>query len=538
MMISRILKKDWGLLWPLALLTAFTHALAATLWVLRDHGRLPAALSNAAYLFPLLEMLASAVLCVAVIHTDPIPGNQEDWLARPIRRTDLMAAKLLFVLTTAAGPAFAAGAAGALLDGFSWGSSLAAGFWRSAAFFVEICLPAMALGVVTRNAMEAFVGAAIAGVLAGIYVVTVDVLIGVRPTLMGSGLNWLSNFDLSVVILVGALVILLSQYLRRATRSSRLLAIVFLLLALPFQVLPWNGAFATQEALDSGNDSSNQVTIGFDPGLGRSPRTAISAGVLGAFRLIDLINLPIRADGVATGDVLYADQAEVRLIADGKVIYRQASALGIWVASAGNVYTVRAPAHAATQLRQDGASGAPLHGYQAILLPVSLLRKMSGRDLALEIDYSLSLLRRHATMSLPALDASQHLGGIGWCNTGIDDDGDEVQIGCIAQPGQMPGCLSATLDNPESSARDTTAFICQPNYAPIPINLYPDALARFRVELPFKGMGNAAKSPVNEAQLSKARVDLATYLPAGVHFTRRMVIPHIRLGDWEAPPDS
>lgn len=537
MMISRIFKKDWGLLWPLVLLTVFAHALGATLWLLQDHDRLPDALRNAIFLFPLLEMLGSAFLCVAVIHTDPIPGDREDWLVRPIRRTDLMAAKLLFVLLTAAGPAFAAGAAGALLDGFAWGPSIVAGFWRSAVFFVEICLPAMALGAVTRNAMEACIGAVIALVLAGLFLVTINLLIGVSPTLGGSGLEWLSSFELAFVIVVATLVILLSQYLRRSTASSRLLAVAFVLLALPFQVLPWNPVFAAQEVLASNNEGSEHVTVKFGPDLGRSSRTAISAGVLGKSSLVDLINLPIRVDGVAPGDVLYADRASIGLIANGKVIYRQASALGIYVASGGNVYTVRA-ANAATQLRQEGASRAPLHGYQAILLPVPIFRKLRGRDLALEIDYSLSLLRKHATASLPALDASEHRAGIGWCRTGTDDDGDEVNVRCVGQPGQRPSCLSATLQNPASGARDSEALICQPDYAPIPINFYPDALARFRVELPFKDIGNGANYPVDEAQLGKARIDLAVYLPAGAHFTRRVVIPHIRLGDWEAPPPS
>jgi len=275
-------------------------------------------------------------------------------------------------------------------------------------------------------------------------------------------------------------------------------------------------------AARQGSAASEKVAIGFDPGQPRSPRTALGAGITGHAALV---NLPIRADGVPAGEVLFLDRVAIRLIADGAVVYRESDA--------EFSYDVSAFLNSRTKLRQNGVDGATLRGYQAILLPVAVMNRLRGRDVRLEVDYSLSLFRPDTTGTVAALDGSAHLDRIGWCRTGIDDDGDGVELRCM-QAGRDPICLSAVLENPATRQRDPEFFACAPNYSPIPLHFMPDTFGRFFVELKFTEAGNAGKYPVGESQLGSARADLVSYQPAA-HFTRHVVIPNIRLGDWEAP---
>ena len=202
--------------------------------------------------------------------------------------------------------------------------------------------------------------------------------------------------------------------------------------------------------------------------------------------------------------------------------------------SAENSYSISAFTNAQTRLRQDGSSDKPLEGYQTILLPPSVLNRLRSQDLTLEIDYSLSLIRKDAAGAIRAQDDGKHLEKIGWCHTGVDDDGDEITARCV-QLGRAPNCLSAILENPATGQRDPERFACAPDYRPIPIKPLPylilDDLERFGLSVPFAG--NAAKYPIGESQLPHAQVMLTSYQPAG-HFTRHLTIPKIRLGDWEA----
>jgi hypothetical protein len=523
-MIFRILKKDCKLLWPLALLIAFAHAISTLLWWYRDHGGLSDDLINVSKILPLIAALGSAILSLFVIHTDPIPGDREDWLTRPIRPFDLLAAKFLFVLLAVIAPVFLISAVEGLVDGFSLLASLTAAFGHCALLFL-ICLPAIMLGAITGNAMEAMVGAAIAVALAGASLIF-NRIFGIHQTLPSyggapSGLQWVQSAELMGIVVVTALIILPLQYLRRYTSFSRLLVIPLFLLMMSYQQLPFKVAFSAQQRLASVGSISDGVTINYDAGSERSRRTAQGAAVRGP---ASLINLPIRVDGIAAADVLIADRAEIRLIANGKVLYQQPSALGI----AG----INAFANAETQLRQEGSSGAAIHGYQAILLPTPLLGRIRSSELTLAIDYSLSLFHKTATATFAALNDSKHLAKIGWCKTQVDDDGDEVNVQCV-QAGQIPNCAGAALENPATQQRNPEAFVCEPDYSPIPITFYPDGLARFYLSSKFRDIDNVAKYPVNESQLGKARMDLSTYQPTA-HFTRHVVIHGIRLADWEA----
>jgi hypothetical protein len=61
----------------------------------------------------------------------------------------------------------------------------------------------------------------------------------------------------------------------------------------------------------------------------------------------------------------------------------------------------------------------------------------------------------------------------------------------------------------------------------------PDNVARFGTNLPFRDPSGLAKFPVGGAQLPQSCVMIRMYEPEE-HFTRSLVIPQVKLKDWEA----
>ena len=58
-------------------------------------------------------------------------------------------------------------------------------------------------------------------------------------------------------------------------------------------------------------------------------------------------------------------------------------------------------------------------------------------------------------------------------------------------------------------------------------------MGRFGRNLPFRDPTGLAHYPVDGSQLAESQVVLRTYQPQD-HFTRRLVIPEIRLKDWDS----
>jgi len=56
-------------------------------------------------------------------------------------------------------------------------------------------------------------------------------------------------------------------------------------------------------------------------------------------------------------------------------------------------------------------------------------------------------------------------------------------------------------------------------------------VTRFTMTVPFRDTSGLAHYPVDGSQLADARVVMRLYNPVD-HFSRRVVIPSIRLSDW------
>ena len=169
--------------------------------------------------------------------------------------------------------------------------------------------------------------------------------------------------------------------------------------------------------------------------------------------------------------------------------------------------------------------------YQSIAFPRGLYGHIKSQRLRLQINYSLTLFEGNS-YAIPALGGDQVVPGLGRCTTKMDDDGDDINLRCI-QAGQASSCASAFLEHVPSGQRNPTLFSCQPLYAPFLVQLVPDGLSRPGAGLRFHDLSGLTKYPVDAAQLPESRVVIRVY-QAQDHFTRQLVIPGIRLSDWES----
>ena len=102
---------------------------------------------------------------------------------------------------------------------------------------------------------------------------------------------------------------------------------------------------------------------------------------------------------------------------------------------------------------------------------------------------------------------------------------------CLA-PGKTRPCVSIFLEHTLSGRRNPESTACSPDYAPFSGKYYFDAIRRFGANLTFRDASGLARFPVQGPELGESRVVISLCEPQD-HFTRRLVIPEIRLSDWQ-----
>jgi hypothetical protein len=155
----------------------------------------------------------------------------------------------------------------------------------------------------------------------------------------------------------------------------------------------------------------------------------------------------------------------------------------------------------------------------------------------LEINYSLTLFTLVSSHTLSAVSANERIPNVGWCATRINPAETAVQLGC-EQAGRGPDCMTLVLEHVPTRQRNPQRFGCDADYAPYrDWQVIPDGLARFGGNLPFRDPNGLPKYPVNGSKLAESRVIMQIYRAAD-HFTRTLVIPEIRLSDWEVSAET
>jgi hypothetical protein len=539
-MVWHIFKKDVRLLWPFILGAAGIQFVSAGVQYMLDRTSGPdrETLSTLSHLLIPATSLAAAFLIAALVHQDAIPGVRQDWLVRPVRRRDLLVAKLLFILVMVHGPILLADTLQALANGFPVGQSLGSAATRGLLLLGVLSLPALAFASFTRNMAEAVIG----GVILFVTLTSlVQVLVAEShtPPTNGTGLAWIAHFAVIAVLLLGAAIIFTLQYFRRKTLLSRWLTAAVAVLAVAALFMPWQFAFRLQQRLSPFPGAAGSITAVYEPSLGKFRLPEGMVRNPDASDEASTIYLPVHIIGLPDDGVLNADRSQVRLLtANGKALYR----------THGDDLLIRKEGHQGPVhftigsryfnfVREINTSdlSVPQNGeawvYQGIAFPRQVYEGIKNRRLRLEVDYSLTLLEGNS-YTIPALGGDRVPSGLGRCTTKMDDDGDDINLRCV-QAGLHAPCGAAFLEHNSSGRRNPAAFGCGPDYAPFLVQLAPDGLSRFETGIRFHDLSGLAKYPVDATQLPNSLVVVRVY-KAQDHFTRQLVIPEIRLSDWES----
>jgi hypothetical protein len=530
--IGAILRKDVRLLWPLAALSALLECILGII----QHHSTPFGFGDERMalqaLVSLVLVVSIVLVIVIVVQQDPVPGSTQDWVVRPIRRRDLLLAKLLTVALLIHGPIFVVQIVQGLSEGFAFGQILPAALLGNFEIALLFTLPVTAIAATTRTVGEALVGALavlVGFILAFLLIAVVhDAVVHswvLRGATAGTGVQWVWQSLSHLWLLAITVAVLLLQYLRRCTVRSRVLFASGLFLFALASFLPWHPAFAFQEWLGP-HERGGGVTMAFETTssnarvgpvpaatgvfLTSNPLAALLKGKVVSGKVVSgiaegsvRIVLPITVSGLPSGAILHGDRVAVRLSDARGSIYR----------GTGQVFDLRAP-----------ANGSALLG-QAIDLPRAIYARAAHQPVRLALDYSLTILRGHALAELPT-PGDRRVPHAGRCADRIEVSGKSLDVACMTV-GAEPPCLSMRLiaggvrQGPE-------VYRCQLDYEPVALRFSANPLARMESRLALLPPGT---TPGGAGLPPGARVQLIEYAPQA-HFTRRVVIQGVRLADW------
>jgi hypothetical protein len=524
-MIWHIFKKDLRLLWPLVLIVALAEALDDTMWAMVGIFLEPISLRRIAANLSVGLVIGIVALIVSTVHQDALPGDRQDWLVRPIRRRDMILAKILFVLLAVHAPYLLMDLAHGMSLGFSFWDSLSAAFSRSLHLLWVISLPVLAIAAVTSTLVEV-VGALMVIVLVLIAFITVMQLFTpafAEHTFSAMSNHWLMLQLWSAGGLLAALVVIPLQYFRRMTMPARGIALGTLLF-LPFltAAIPWSSAFAFEQWFSPDPGTARPIAIAFDPSLGR---IALKPGMP---KKENSVWLPIRLSGLQSNAIVLNDRTIVRIIGQGGAILYSGLSVGDDVTTGSAVSFIDA-------FPPKASSGDTVGNHQFIILPRKVYESVRSQPVRLELDYWFSLSHLEGSDAIPALNGGRQIAGLGQCRTRLDDDGDEIVLACVRTTHLPIACNALVLENAVTGQQNPLRNFCDTGWLPDNAHYIPNALDYALFDLPLRDPQGVAKYPVDSAQLAQARVSVKTYKPIA-RFTRHLVIPEIRLGDWEASP--
>ena len=477
-----IFRKDWRLMWPLAVATALLQVMIMAVIRHSEPFPMPEAKSVIASLLTLGLAISMTLLILLTIQQDAIPSINQDWLTRPVKRRDLLLGKLFTIALLIHGPIVVVNILHGLAEGFAPGPVIHATLVSN--FEIALCysLPVMAVASMTRSVVEA--------IIFGLVILVVGVSVGfVSSPTGGTGLKWIWRSVAHGELLLVTIAALWWQYTRRSrdgTQQARALFAVGVLAFTLIQLLPWEPAFFIQRSLAANPDASRQVDVEVVQGASY-PTRQLLAGVdapdPGNVRIV----LPLRFSAFSAGSLLHGDRTTVRLVGeDGVVVF----------SGLGHVFDVPSDG--------DGTVG------QAVDIPAGVYKKVSEQPLRLELGYYATLLRRQFVTRM-TLNETRRVPGFGWCAT--RNKISVIDIGCRTA-GALPFCISVALGTaPEK-------FQCELNYEPVPLRFSVDPIDHWEVKIPT--LPRATLAPIEFA--------LRVYEPED-HFFREVVVPQMRLRD-------
>jgi hypothetical protein len=516
-MVWTIFKKDFRLLWPAAALMtalqaflAFYEIIKAPFSMMWTHDAEPWLINSV--------LVGTAALAVFAVQQDPLPSLEADWLIRPITRSRLLLAKLMFLGAIVHVPMFALDVAVCLHAGGDIGQSLGAALSRSLLFFFGATLPLAAAAAITRN---------IAGFAATVFLYLLCVAV-IRSLLLDAGIvmppsmneTWGGGWWIAVIWrymadALGAGLVLGLQYFRRKTSVSRVVLPFSVIAALLTPLLPWQAVYGVQGLLSSIPEARSGISVTYAPDL---PRVHGDIDYPDADKKVSLY-VPIQVSGLDKGKRLFADAQKVTVIsAEGRTI---SEAGGF-----GRATRVNADGRLLDLSLLDPAEKT----YVGFLLAKKDLASLDQPGTTLIVDYALTVGRQEGedTTLRPTKDLVS-VPRWGRCNTDL--------LGGGLTPPVIIQCVSAGDDRGLAvisayAADDETPYarnVVQ-DYSPISAQLVPDALYRSAaVMFPLR-------LEPTQSLYASSRFVITHYSPLA-HFRYRLVIHDIKLSDWSVLPN-
>lgn len=523
-MIGAIFKKDWALLWPLVLLvTLIQVALEWTIYKFGFFGGSPFAREIMRLLIPAWYIGVTA-LAVAVVHEDTIPGVDQDWLIRPLHRTELLLAKILFLAVTVCGPMLVVNLLDELALGFQVLPCVGDALYKEAYMFICLLVPVAAVAAATRNAAELVV--LVAGLVL-LYVFTVwlgATLFGLdRCPTCDTSVAWLQSLLQHLGVLVGSAAVLALQYYKRGTRASRCLLAAGVVLLVVVQ-LPWSVAFAIQTWMAAPLGSApaairltaqpTQVTV--TAAGGRSPKdnakraaqALLQGDVDTAVQIQKSLGRPREAPvtlsvslqlaGITHDEFLAVDRAEFSILdAGGATLYRGTAA------SRKSVPLV-------------GDAADPGLVQQKLELPGEVYNRIRARAVSLVIDYSLTVRAVVAEHRMRAKGGELRSPEIGVCRSDADSSASFLRC---RQIGRAPNCYVATLYGPDGR-HNPQVLSCGSDYRPF-IPAAVQIISFTGLDMPIRDAYGVAHYDVDGSQIQDSYFFFKVY-ETGAHFQRRV----------------
>lgn len=516
-MVWHIFRKDFRMLWPVAALAAGLQAGLFLYEIIKEPFSYALSAINEESWIGNAVLIGAAALAVLAVQQDPLPGVEADWLVRPIRRSRLLLAKLLFLGLTLHLPMFLLDMLACHLAGGDLGPSLAAAASRNMLFFCVITLPLLAAAAITKN-IAAFVGLVILYQLGLNAIQTLSGLPWIFPNENWVGASWITTIAKYIVMMLGAAIVLALQYFSRKTTISRIALPLLLLSGALLPALPWQAAFGVQQMLSPAPAAAGSISMSFAPNSPRVQRNPKSGDMLD-----DAVQIfvPIQIAGLAADRRLFVDRQTVTALTEGG--RKQVSGMVSGGTTAVN------------------ADGEAINGFYPLIDPAARTYAplgMTRKDLAaldesgatVIVDYALTLSEKEGEEA--TLNPTQEFLAVpGWgrCRTpALQGIGIALTVQCLSV-GERQGLsvLSAySPDGERAFAVGSTSF-----YTPVFAALLPDAVLRNQEILLSRRGRIFTQIPPD------TRFVFTHYRPLA-HFRYRLVIHDVKLADWVMLPSA
>lgn len=542
-MAWHIFKKDARLLWSFALAIAVAQGISAGIHTLLGYFNQSRELRTIADAFPFIVMLGIMLLNTLVAQQDPLPGTRQDWLVRPIKRRDLLLAKLLFSLLMISAPIFALDMIEQSMQGFYAPSAAVAALSRAVSLFITFSIPGLLLGAITQSLAEAMIFGVICAV-GFTLLFPIGLMFGFAPFTIQQGPGWFLILGAYGILTVCGAVTLMFQYLRRRTLFARAMAVGSVFAAMLFLYLPFGPCFAVQQWIASSSAPPPPIAIRFTQATQAAaspadrsthswtdPTTATARAVT---RLMNqrmdstsaILRLPMRVTGLRGNGVLLADQVLIRLVGqNGEQLYGSTQTC---VRDTNGVGLTCTPY--SLEIRANDSSAAAIDSTQILRIPVETYNRIKDQSLRLELDYALTYFSARPQETIGIEQGPSPLSGFGLCATRPDADGDEIEVSCLTAK-NTSSCATVVLQDPGTGLHNPEIHACSGDYAPFPLNRYEDVIGRFAFGLQFDDPSGLIRFPVDAKRIRNAELAITSYEPRN-HFTQSLVIPEIRLRDW------